>query len=123
MGIQQQYAGKYQEALQSFSKAVEVDPNFAAAYAGMAAMAENLGKREDAERYIKLAMQHEDRMTERERSRTRGLYYAKMGDWHKCIDEYTQLVTRYPADRVGHVNLSISYAHSPNTPNPIDDPH
>jgi tetratricopeptide (TPR) repeat protein/predicted Ser/Thr protein kinase len=121
MGIQQQYAGKYQEALQSFSKAVEVDPNFAAAYAGMAAMAENLGKREDAERYIKLAMQHEDRMTERERSRTRGLYYAKMGDWQKCIDEYTQLVSRYPADRVGHVNLAICYAQSRNIPKAIEE--
>ncbi len=121
MGVQQQYAGKYQEALQSFSKAVEADPNFAAAYAGMAAMAENLGKREDAERYIKLAMQHEDRMTERERSRTRGLYYAKMGDWQKCIDEYTQLVSRYPADRVGHVNLAICYAQSRNIPKAIEE--
>src|SRR5713226_5332871 len=121
MGIQQQYAGKYQEALQSFSKAVEVDPNFAAAYAGMAAMSENLGKREDAERYIKLAMQHEDRMTERERSRTRGLYYAKMGDWQKCIDEYTQLVSRYPADRVGHVNLGICYAQSRNISKAIEE--
>jgi eukaryotic-like serine/threonine-protein kinase len=121
MGIQQQYAGKYQEALQSFSKAVEADPNFAAAYAGMAAMSENLGKREDAERYIKLAMQHEDRMTERERSRTRGLYYAKMGDWQKCIDEYAQLVSRYPADRVGHVNLAICYAQSRNIPKAIEE--
>ena len=121
MGIQQQYAGKYQEALQSFSKAVEADPNFAAAYAGMAAMSENLGKREDAERYIKLAMQHEDRMTEREQSRTRGLYYAKMGDWQKCIDEYTQLVSRYPADRVGHVNLAICYAQSRNIPKAIEE--
>jgi eukaryotic-like serine/threonine-protein kinase len=121
MGVQQQYAGKYQEALQSFSKAVEVDPNFAAAYAGMAAMSENLGKREDAERYINLAMQHEDRMTERERSRTRGLYYAKMGDWQKCIDEYTQLVSRYPADRVGHVNLAICYAQSRNIPKAIEE--
>jgi tetratricopeptide (TPR) repeat protein len=87
----------------------------------MAAMSENLGKREDAERYIKLAMQHEDRMTERERSRTRGLYYAKMGDWQKCIDEYAQLVSRYPADRVGHVNLAICYAQSRNIPKAIEE--
>jgi tetratricopeptide (TPR) repeat protein len=121
IAMQQQYAGKYQEALQSFSKAVEVDPNFAEGYAGMAAMSENLGKREDAERYIKLAMQHEDRMTERERSRTRGLYYAKMGDWQKCVDEYTPLVSRYPADRVGHVNLAICYAQLRNIPKAIEE--
>jgi len=121
IAMQQQYAGKYQEALESFSKAVQIDPNFAEGYAGMAAMSENLGKREDAERYIKLAMQHEDRMTERERSRTRGLYYAKMGDWQKCVDEYTQLVSRYPADRVGHVNLGICYAQLRNIPKAIEE--
>ena len=121
IAMQQQYAGNYQEALQSFAKAVELDPNFAEGYAGMAAMSENLGKREDAERYIKLAMQHEDRMTERERSRTRGLYYAKMGDWQKCVDEYTQVVSRYPADRVGHVNLGICYAQLRNIPKAIEE--
>ena len=121
IAMQQQYAGKYQEALESFSKAVQIDPNFAEGYAGMAAMSENLGKREDAERYIKLAMQHEDRMPERERSRTRGLYYAKMGDWQKCVDEYTQLVSRYPADRVGHVNLGICYAQLRNIPKAIEE--
>ena len=41
----------------------------------MAAMAQNLGKPEDAVKYMKLAMEHVDRMTERERYRNRGLYY------------------------------------------------
>lgn len=121
IAIQQEYAGKYQEALQSFSKAVELDPNFAEGYAGMAAMAQNLGKREDAERYIKLAMQHQDRMPEREQSRTRGLYYAKMGDWQRCVDEYTQLLSRYPADRVGHSNVAICYAQLRNVPKAIEE--
>jgi serine/threonine protein kinase/tetratricopeptide (TPR) repeat protein len=121
IGIQQQSAGKYEEALQTFSKAAELDPNFAAPYAGMAAMAENLGKRRDAEKYIKVAMEHEDRMTERERGRIRGLYYAKMGDWQKCLDEYTQLVSRYPADRVGHTNLAVCYAQLRNIPKAIEE--
>ena len=118
---QQQDAGNYQEALETFSKAVQVDPNFAIGYAGIAAMSENLGKREDAERYIKLAMQHEDRMTEREQSRIRGIYYVKMGDWQKCVDEYTQLVSRYPADRIGHLNLAVCYAQLRNIPKAIEE--
>ena len=57
-------------------------------------------------KYMKLAMEHVDRMTERERYRNRGLYYHITGDWQNCVQEYTQLVTRYPADRVGQNNLA-----------------
>ena len=57
-------------------------------------------------KYMKLAMEHIDRMTDRERYRYRGLYYLTTGDWQNCVQEYTQLVTRYPADRVGQNNLA-----------------
>lgn len=106
IGLEQQFAGQFEQALQSFSKATELDPNFARAYSGMAAMAVNLGKMQEAEKYIKMAMQNEDRMTERERYRTRGLYYATTGKWEKCVEEYGQLVNRYPADRIGQLNLA-----------------
>src|SRR5205085_5313478 len=96
IGMEQQFAGKAEEALQSFSKAAELDPNFARAYAGMAAAAGNLGQMQDAEKYAKLAMAHVDRMTERERYRVRGLYYIRSENWQKCVDEYTVLVNQYP---------------------------
>jgi Tfp pilus assembly protein PilF len=60
------------DAFNSFSKAAELDPNFARAYSGMAAVAGNLGHEQDADKYFKLALQHVDRMTERERYRIRG---------------------------------------------------
>ena len=44
IGMEQQFAGKFEEALQSFSKAAELDPNFARAYSGMAASALNLDR-------------------------------------------------------------------------------
>jgi tetratricopeptide (TPR) repeat protein len=66
-GVELQFAGKMEEAFQSFKKAAEIDPSFARAYSGMAAMAQNLGRTQEAEQYINLAMQHVDRMTERER--------------------------------------------------------
>ena len=72
-------------------------------------MAQNLGRSEDAVKYMKLAMQHEDSMTEREKYRDRGLYYLTTGDWQNCVQEYSQLVTRYPADRVGQNNLASCY--------------
>jgi eukaryotic-like serine/threonine-protein kinase len=106
VALDQQYAGKMGDALKTFEKASELDPNFARAYAGMAAMAVNLGRHKDAENYVKSAMEHVDRMTERERYRIRGMFYVASGDSKKCVEEYSDLVKRYPADLAGHANLA-----------------
>jgi tetratricopeptide (TPR) repeat protein len=65
-------------------------------------------------------MQHVDRMTERERFRNRGLYYLTAGDWQKCVQEFTQLVTRYPADRVGQNNIASCYTQLRNAPKALE---
>ena len=106
---EEQFAGKFQDAFNSFQKAAELDPKLTWAYTGMAAMAQNLGKPEDALKYMQQAMQYVDNMTEREQLRDRGLYYRIADDWQNCVQEYNQLVTRYPADRVGQNNLSVCY--------------
>ena len=41
----------------------------------MAIASANLGKQQEAEKYVTEAVRHVDRMTERERFRARGLYY------------------------------------------------
>ena len=120
LGVDEQFAGKFQEAFDSFQKAAQLDPKFARAYTGMAAMAQNLGRPEDAVKYMKLAMEHVDRMTERERYRNRGLYYLTTGDWQNCVQEYTQLVTHYPADRVGQNNLATCYTQLRNAPKALE---
>ena len=120
LGVEEQFAGKFQEAFDSFQKAAELDPKFARAYSGMAAMALNLGRPKDATDYMKLAMEHVDRMTERERYRNRGLYYQTTGDWQNCVQENTQLVNRYPADRVGWNNLATCYTQLRNAPKALE---
>jgi tetratricopeptide (TPR) repeat protein len=120
IAVDEEFAGKFEESFQSFKKATELDPKFARAYTGMAAMAQNLGRPQDAEKYMKLAMEHVDRMTERERYRNRGLYYLSTGDWQKCVEEYSQLITRYPADRVGQNNLATCYASLRNAPKALE---
>jgi tetratricopeptide (TPR) repeat protein/predicted Ser/Thr protein kinase len=120
-GMQQQFAGRWEDALQSFSKAAELDPNFARAYAGMAAAAGNLGQVENAEKYAKLAMEHVDRMTERERYRVRGLYYIRTENWQKCVEEYSELMKQYPADNVGQNNLAFCYAFLLNMPKAMEE--
>jgi tetratricopeptide (TPR) repeat protein len=120
IGMQQQFAGKPAEAIQSFSKAVELDPNFARAYAGMSGPAIDLGRQADAEKYIKLAMEHLDRMTERERYHTRGFYYLVAGNYPKCVEEYSTLVSQYPADMVGQSDLAWCYADLRNFPKAVE---
>jgi tetratricopeptide (TPR) repeat protein len=86
----------------------------------MAAMSRNLGRPKDAQNYMKQAMEHVDRMTERERYRNRGLYYLTAEDWQNCVQEYTQLVTKYPADRVGQNNLASCYTQLRNAPKALE---
>ncbi|HEX9112679.1 MAG TPA: protein kinase [Terriglobales bacterium] len=120
IAMEQQFSGKLEDALQSFSKAAELDPNFARAYAGMAAAAGNLGQMQNAEKYAKLAMEHVDRMTERERYRVRGQYYIRVENWQKCIEEYSELVKQYPADNIGQNNLATCYARLLNMPRAME---
>ena len=120
MGVDEQFAGKFQEAFDSFQKSAQLDPKFARAYTGMAAMAQNLGRTADAVKYMKLALANADRMTERERYRNQGLYYLTTGDWQNCVQQYTQLVTRYPADRVGQNNLAECYTQLRNAPKALE---
>jgi len=116
----EQFAGKFQDAFNSFQKAAELDPKLTWAYTGMAAMSENLGRPQDALKYMKQAMQYVDDMTEREQYRDRGLYYRTAGDWQNCVQEYTLLVTKYPADRVGQNNLSTCYTQLRNAPKALE---
>jgi len=121
VGSDQQFAGKWEESLATFKKVAELDPNFARAYAGMAASAANLGRSQDEEKYLKLVMEHVDRMTERERYRIRGYYYLMTENWEKCVEEYSELVNQYPADIFGHNNLAICYRGEHNTPKAIEE--
>ena len=120
VAMQQQFAGKTEEALQSFSKAADLDPNFARAYSGMSAVAGNLGRQADAEKYIKSAMEHVDRMTERERYHTRAIFYYMAGDYPKCVEEYASLVNQYPADRGAQANLAVCYIQLRNIPKAVE---
>ncbi len=120
LGVDEQLAGKFQQAFDSFQAASKLDPQFARAYSGMAAMAQNLGKNADAVKYMKLAMANSDRMTERERFRNQGLYYLTAGDWKECVQQFSQLVALYPADRVGQNDLANCYTQLRNAPKALE---
>ena len=97
----------FNEALAGFSRAVDLDPNFGLAYAGMAITSRNLDRQQDAQTYVEKALSHLDGMTERERYRTRGLYYMVTGDHRACVKEYGDLIARYSADAAARNNLAL----------------
>jgi eukaryotic-like serine/threonine-protein kinase len=109
-GLQQ--TGKWDAALKAYSQAVEVDPDLGRAYAGMAAMYANLGKTEEAIKYYRMALARIDRMTDREKYRTRSGYYLATRNQAKAIEELNALVAQYPADTAGHANLALAYFYS-----------
>jgi tetratricopeptide (TPR) repeat protein len=98
---------RFDEALRRFSSAVELDPDFGLAYAGMAIASRNLDRQQDAEKYVTEAVRHLDGMTERERYRTRGLFYMVTGDHQACVKEYDALIARYAADAAARNNLAL----------------
>ena len=51
-----QWAGKWEEAIQSYKKAVQIDPNLGRAYAGLAAVENNRGRRQEAEQDYRMAL-------------------------------------------------------------------
>ena len=103
-----QQAGKWTEAIQAYRHATELDAEMGRAYAGAAAMYANLGQRQQAEKNYQLAMAHIDRMTDREKYRTRSGYYLLMKNPLKAIDELSALVQQYPGDTAGHANLAFA---------------
>ncbi len=106
-GLNSLSAGQFEETKQHLLKATSLDPNFGMAWTVMASAARNLGHQQEASTYIQQALHHIDKMTERERYRTRGYFYFLKGDHHKCIDEYSSLLQKYPADTGAYTNLGV----------------
>jgi serine/threonine protein kinase/tetratricopeptide (TPR) repeat protein len=107
--IAAQQSGKYEDAIDHYQKAIRLDPSMGRAYAGLAVVYQNQGKRDLAEENYKLALQRMDRMTDREKYRTRGGYYLTARKPQRAFDEMTALVKAYPSDSVGIANLALAY--------------
>ena len=102
-------AGKWEDAIHYYSQAVAVDPKLGRAFAGMAAASFNLGRTGDAEKYYQFALANSDRMTDREKYRTRGGYFLTVRDYNRAIEQFKTLVEKFPADAAGRNNLAAAY--------------
>jgi len=109
-GMTAQLDGRWEQAVERYQAALARDPGMGRAYAGLAVIENNRGRRAEAERNFKLAMSHVDRMSDREKYRTRGAYYLVVDrDADRAIEALSQLVKLYPADNAGLANLAVAY--------------
>ena len=103
-------SGQDEEAVAYYAKATEEDADMARAYSGWALSAHKIGRPDEAEEKWQTAVSLMDRMTERERYRTLGLYYTVVSvDYDQAIANYEQLVEKFPADGAGNNNLAVLY--------------
>jgi tetratricopeptide (TPR) repeat protein/tRNA A-37 threonylcarbamoyl transferase component Bud32 len=120
-GMEAMSGSKFDDALQSFSKAVALDPKFGVAYGAMAATSANLDRLQDAEKYAQEAMRLVDSMTERERYRVRGFYYSITNDYLACVKEYGDLITRFAADAAARNNRALCLTQLRKMPEAVDE--
>ncbi len=102
------FRGRFQESLVEYQRTISLDPSMGRAYAGMATVSRNAGQLAAAEDNFKQALSRIDRMTEREQYRTRGSYAITVENYRKAVEEFTQLVKKFPADNTGHGNLAVA---------------
>jgi tetratricopeptide (TPR) repeat protein len=103
-------AARDNEAIEAYKNAVALDPNFGRAYSGLGISYMRLGRIEEARAAWNKALSLVDRMTERERYRTLGVYAQQIANNHQqAIEHNLALVTRYPGDAVGFNNLGVAY--------------
>ena len=91
-------------------RALELDPNFAAAYAGLGVEYGNLGQASLSADYIKKAYALRDHVSEHEKYRIAGLYYDSVtGEEEQAIQVYEMWGKSYPQDSVAPGNLGVIY--------------
>ena len=114
-------AGRPYEAIEQFKEAVRLDKDFGRAYVNMASIYTNLKQDDVARQHYDRALELLDRMTLRERYRTQGIYYLGINrDYEKAIDNFTRLVTEFPADNQGYANLALAHVYVRNIPKAME---
>ncbi len=110
MGITTQLTKGDAASIPFMKRALELDPNFAVAYAGLSVAYFNLGQSSLAAENAKKAYALRDRVSEHEKYRITALYYAEgTGELEQASQVYELWAKSYPQDLVPPNNLGNIY--------------
>jgi tetratricopeptide (TPR) repeat protein len=99
-----------QPAIPHLKRAVELDPNFAMAYAVLGVCTSNVGRAKEGNDNLQKAYELRDRASEREKLYIEGHYYDIVtGDAEKAVQLYEKWTQLYPRDDRPWSNLSLYY--------------
>ena len=96
-------------AVPHYQRAVELDPNFAMAYARLGAVYSNLGQTDLSEQNRQKAFELRDRASEREKLYIMSHYYGDSGQLDKGITALELYRQTYPRDAIPFNNLASIY--------------
>lgn len=110
MANEERSKGRPLEALVLYRRAIELDPNFAMAYARIGVHYGNEDAFESAKPWVQKAYDLRDRVSERERFYITEKYYTYITqEIHKAIETQQAWARLYPDDFIPHNNLSLNY--------------
>ena len=110
-GNEQRIAGNQTESIPFYKRAVELDPNFALAYARLAVAYSNQFQTELAAQYSQKAYDLRDRVSERERFYISEKYTSYVtGDREEAVKVLKAWTQSYPNDYIPHNNLAVNYS-------------
>ncbi|MGB5347180.1 MAG: tetratricopeptide repeat protein [Woeseia sp.] len=112
---------RLEDAVTHYRAALQLDSDFARAYAGLALTEQYLGNSDSATANWQEALSRLDRLTERERLRTLGNYFMiNQGNYEKALETYSSLVDKYPADNVAQNNLAVAAFYAMDFPRALE---
>jgi eukaryotic-like serine/threonine-protein kinase len=98
------------EAEGHYLRAVELDPNFAMAYARLGVVAINSGQVTKANQYFAKAYALSKNVSERERLYIAGHYYQNvLGDLPKVVETLQEAIQAYPGQIDNYININVAY--------------
>ncbi len=97
-------------AVPNYQRAIELDPNFAMAYARLGAVYGNLNQTELSEQNRQKAFELRDRASEREKLYITSHYYGDSGQLDKGITALELFKQTYPHDPIPYNNLANIYS-------------
>ena len=101
------------EAEGHYLRAVELDPNFAMAYARLGVISINSGQVTKANNYFAKAYALSKNVSERERLYITGHYYQNVeGNLPKVIETLQEAIQAYPTQIENYININVAY-HNP----------